>query len=149
MLGIFITVFMLGVVTGSLYLFKKLTISHKNYSFIQYLIGIFAILIPLIILNFTEGKAGSFVVHSIFIVLMVIAGILTGIQFSFGTKLRLASIAKNASAAYSADLIGSALGALLVATILVPYFGLIKVFLLIGIINFIVGLYVLIRTRNL
>jgi len=148
MLGIFITVFMLGIVLGSLWISKKIKISYKNYSFIQYLIGILAIIAPIIIINLSSGQPGSFIVHSVFTVLMLVVGILTGVQFTFGSNLRYASILKTASGSYSADLLGSAFGAILVVTVLIPLFGLIKVCLIIGILNFITGLIILIKTRN-
>jgi len=148
MLGIFITVFMVGLVLGSLWLSKKIKTSYKNYSFLQYLIGILAILAPLIIVNLNTGQPGSFVIHSVFVVLMLATGVLTGIQFTFGSKLRYADIVKTASGSYGADLLGSSFGALLVAALLIPLFGLIKVCLIIGILNFITGLIILIKTRN-
>jgi predicted membrane-bound spermidine synthase len=148
MLGIFITIFMLGLVIGSIYLFKRIKISYRNYSFIQYLLGIIGIVTPIILVNINSGNPGSFIVHSVFIVLMIVIGIITGLQFSIGTNLRFASIEKTASGSYGADSLGSAFGALIVTAFLIPLFGLIKVCLIIGILNFITGLLILIRTRN-
>lgn len=146
MIGIFITIFMGGLAIGSLYIYKYFKISFKNYSLIQYLIGIFAIITPVLLLGIKSNQFGSFIVHFIFILLMLIIGILTGLQYSFASKLRYASISKTAAGTYGSDLLGSAIGALLAATLLIPFFGIIKACLVIAILNFITGLIVLYKT---
>lgn len=148
MIGIFITIFMGGLAFGSLFLYKYFKVSFKNYSLIQYLIGIFAIITPILFLGIKTNNLASFVVHSIFILLMLINGTLTGLQFSFAAKLRYASISKTAAGTYGSDLLGSAIGALLAAALLIPFFGLIKACLIIAILNFITGLIVLYKTSK-
>ncbi len=146
MIGIFITVFMGGLAIGALYINRYIKISFKSYSLIQYLIGIFAIITPLLLLGIKSNQFGNFIIHSIFILLMLIIGILTGLQYSFATKLRYASISKTAAGTYGSDLLGSALGALVVATLLIPFFGIIKACLVIAILNFLTGLIVLYKS---
>jgi len=146
MIGIFITIFMGGLAIGSLYIYKFIKVSFKNYSLVQYLIGIFAIVTPILLLGIKTNQLPGFIVHSVFIILMLANGILTGLQYSFATKLRYASISKTAAGTYGADLLGSAIGALIAATILIPFFGLIKACLIIAILNFITGLIVLYKT---
>lgn len=146
MIGIFITIFMGGLAIGSLYIYKYIKISFKNYSLVQYLIGIFAIITPILLLGIKSNQFGNFIIHSIFILLMLIIGILTGLQYSFAAKLRYASISKTAAGTYGSDLLGSAIGALLVATLLIPFLGIIKACLVIAILNFLTGLIVLYKT---
>ena len=148
MIGIFITVFMIGLLFGSVYLHKRVIISMKNYSLIQYIIGIFSVLTPIVLIGLKSNQPMNFLVHSIFILLILIAGSLSGLQFSMGTVLRKAGIAKSASGAYASDLLGSALGALLVSILLIPSFGLIKVCLILGIFNFLTGLLILFKSSN-
>ena len=148
MMGIIITFFMAGLGIGSYYLIKKISINHKVFSIIQYLIGIISILIPLILLGLQNYISSSFVIHLTFIILIMIIGILTGVQFSLATKLRVSYISTIAATAYSSDLLGSAVGALLSTAFLIPYLGLIKVLLLVGIINIIAGLIILLKTKN-
>jgi len=148
MLGIFITVFMIGLLFGSVYLHRRVIISMKNYSLIQYILGIFAVLTPIILIGLKSNQLMSFLVHAIFILLILIAGSLTGLQFSMGAVLRKAGIAKSASGAYGSDLLGAAVGALLLTTLLIPYFGIIKVCLIIGILNFLTGLLILFKSAN-
>jgi len=146
MIGVFITVFMGGLVIGSLFIHKHLKVSYKNYSLMQYLIGIFAILTPLVLLTIKNNQMSPITVHTVFIFLMLIIGTLTGLQYSFAAKLRYASISKTAAGTYGSDLLGSAIGALIVATILIPLFGLIKACLIISILNFLTGLIILYKT---
>jgi spermidine synthase len=146
MIGVFITVFMGGLVIGSLFIHKYVKVSFKNYSLMQYLIGIFAILTPLVLLTIKNNQMSPVIVHSVFVFLMLIIGTLTGLQYSFAAKLRYASISKTAAGTYGSDLLGSAIGALIVATILIPLFGLIKACLIISILNFLTGLIILYKT---
>jgi spermidine synthase len=146
MIGIFITVFMGGLAIGALFIHKYIKVSFKNYSLMQYLIGIFAIVSPLVLLAVKNDPMSPIIIHTVFICLMLVIGILTGLQYSFATKLRYASISKTAAGTYGSDLFGSAIGALIVATILIPLFGLIKACLIISIINFLTGLVILYKT---
>lgn len=147
--GIFITVFMIGLAAGALYFQKRIIIHLRNYSFIQYLLGILSILTPIILVSIKNSQPLSIIVHSVFILLILLFGIFTGIQFALGTKLSRLPITKTAATAYSSDLLGSAMGALLVSAFLVPFFGLIKVCLIVGILNFIVGLLILLKTKHI
>ena len=61
---------------------------------------------------------------------------------------RSKNISAIAAEIYSIDLLGSAIGALLVATLLVPLIGLVKVCILIGILNFVAALVVLVKRKR-
>jgi len=148
MIGIIITFFMVGIATGAFYLIKKININIRNYSVFQYLIGIFAVLITIILIILKSNIIENVLIHAVFIILIFTIGLLTGIQFSLATKLRESSITKVAATAYGSDLLGSALGALLVATFLIPSLGIIRVALILGILNFITGLFILLKARN-
>jgi spermidine synthase len=148
MLGIFITIFMIGLVTGSLIIVKKIQINYKNFSLIQYAVGILAIIVPIVLSSLKLNQPGSFITHSIFIVFILITGILTGIQFTIGTRLRIETISNTAATAYGSDLLGSAIGALLVVALLIPILGIIKVCLILGILNFITGLLILFKSSR-
>jgi predicted membrane-bound spermidine synthase len=75
-------------------------------------------------------------------------GMLTGLQFSLATKIRNQAVQLIASSSYSSDLLGSAIGAIIVSSILIPLFGLIKVSLIVAIINFIIGLLILVKAKK-
>jgi len=148
-IGILITVFMIGLAIGSLYLHKKFNDNLRTYSLLQYAIGIFAILMPLVLTTIKVSHPGNLITQSVFVIFILLTGMLTGTQFAIGTKLRIETISNTASSAYSSDLLGSALGALIAAVILVPIFGIIKVCLILGSINFLTGLWILIKSSRL
>ncbi len=148
MLGIIITFFMAGLLIGSVYLINKISFSIRTYSFFQYLIGIYSIFIAVVLFLLKSIFLGYLIDHLIFIVLITGMGVLTGIQFSLSTKLRNISVSRIASSAYASDLLGAAIGAVIVAAFLIPYFGIIKVSLIVAIINFITGLYILLKLKK-
>jgi spermidine synthase len=148
MMGIIITFFMAGLLVGSFFLIDKIKIAISTYSMIQYIVGIFAVLIAIVLFILRSSLFGDILVHFIFIILIFTCGILTGIQFSLASKLRILSIQNLAASTYASDLLGAAVGAILVAVFLIPYFGIIKVSLILAILNFITGLYILIRAKN-
>jgi predicted membrane-bound spermidine synthase len=148
MMGVIITFFMAGLLVGSVFLIKKINISIQSFSLIQYFIGIYAILIALVLYLLRSVAVSSFVVQLSFITLIIIIGILTGLQFSLASRLRTLPILRIAASTYASDLLGAAIGAILVAAFLIPYFGIIKVSLLVAILNFITGLFILLKFKN-
>ena len=148
MIGVIITVFMIGLALGSIYLYKKVRINLKSYYQMQYLIGLYSFVLPVILLILNSFLKNNFSVHLIFMILIFSIGILTGIQFALASKLRTINISVIAATAYGSDLLGSAVGALLVSALLVPYFGIIKVSLIIGLLNIITGVLIMLKTKK-
>ncbi len=148
MIGIIITAFMVGLAFGSIYLYKKIRINFKSYYQMQYLIGLYSFVLPVILLILNSFLKNNFSVHLIFMILIFTIGILTGIQFALASKLRTINISVIAATAYGSDLLGSAVGALLVSALLVPYFGIIKVSLIIGLLNIITGILIMLKTKK-
>ncbi len=70
MLGIIITFFMAGLLIRSIFLINKITIVIKTYSMIQYLIGIYCILLALVLYFLRSSLLSNFLVHIIFILLI-------------------------------------------------------------------------------
>jgi spermidine synthase len=148
MLGMIITFFMAGLSLGSLLKANFIKINFGMYSFVQYLIGIFSILIALTLLFLRSTDVNSVVIHFIFIALVTIVGIATGLQYSLASKLQAHSISQTAASSYATDLLGSAIGVILVVSLIIPYFGIIKVLLIIAMLNFLTGLFVLVKSKR-
>ncbi|OYT12800.1 MAG: hypothetical protein B6I19_08495 [Bacteroidetes bacterium 4572_114] len=71
---------------------------------------------------------------TLFYLIMLVFGGMTGLQFSWVMKLRKGARATVSSSAYAADLLGAAGGAILASILLVPTLGLpLTAFLLFGI----------------
>jgi len=127
-LGIIITIFMAGLAAGSkwrAFIFPNGTFAE--FSSLQFLMTLYAFLLPGSFLLLKSGMFSPGIIETIFFSLTFIISILIGMQFSLGASLRVTSVASTASGLYSIDLIGSAVGALVVTTILVPLCGVLTV----------------------
>jgi spermidine synthase len=147
MIGIIITFFMCGLWLGSAVLVQKLMITKKTYSIMQYMFGLFSLLIVLSLIYLRSHAGNTVCVISIFIIMVSVLGLMTGSQYSISSKLRVASVSNIAASTYAADLLGSAIGINLFAVVFIPFFGIIKSTLFIAIINFLTGLFILIKSR--
>lgn len=148
MIGIFFTIFVIGIMAGILFAKSTFKTSLVSYSVVQYLSGIIAVLIPIAILVMDSGYLSSAMIHSIFIFFILITGILTGTHFLAGSQLINTPIHVAILNLSSSWLLGGGIGALIASIFLIPYFGIIKVGLLLGIVNFLVGLFILLASRK-
>jgi spermidine synthase len=140
--GIIITLFMAGLAVGSRYYLKIFPdLNILSFIKIQFIIGIFAIFLP-------SYSHLDYLIHTFFFLLTLIVAILIGMEFSVASKLRKRAYSSIASNLYSVDMIGSAIGALLVTTYLMPLLGIIKVCFLIAALNFISGSISFIRRKK-
>ena len=149
MTGIIITIFMIGLAIGAFYTHKflqKATI--KNYSKILFTIGIYSLLLPIILLMMKSNTLIPVFTHATFGILTLIISILVGIEFSLASKIQMGNTASVTAKIYSADLLGSAIGALIVTTYLIPLLGIIKVSIIIGIFNLLIGMVIFMKRHN-
>ncbi|HDY86928.1 MAG TPA: hypothetical protein ENH82_02295 [bacterium] len=136
MIGIIITLFMAGIAAGALYrhiIFRNANIG--NYIKVQFSIGGYSILLPFILLALKAGNVNYTIIHLVFFALTVIIALLIGMEFSLASKLQPRKISSIAAEIYSVDLLGSAIGALLVTAYLIPFLGIVKVGIIIGLLN--------------
>jgi predicted membrane-bound spermidine synthase len=106
-------------------------------------------ILPFLFLLFRIMDPASGLIHILFFLLTFLISALTGILFSLATALMKGDVLQVASGLYGSDLIGAALGALLVAALLFPLLGLINVALLIGTLNFLAALFIWLRRKRL
>ena len=136
MTGIIITIFMIGLAYGSFRFYKVLGTSFKTYYYVQFVTGVFTLLLPVAIFSLDSLSANGIIVHIIFVILVFVSGILTGTQFSIATKLSDGTLSAIAASSYSSEIIGSAFGALLISAVLIPVIGIFYTCFIIGILNF-------------
>ena len=149
-LGIIVTLFMAGIAIGSFLMPKFFKILNKNlFIIIQFCIGIFSILLPLIIITCNSFDFAIAILHSIFYILTLIISVMTGFQFAIATKIRKSKIPSLAAESYSSDLLGSAVGALLTSALLIPLLGIINVGLIIGLLNIICSIIILLKKNRI
>jgi len=125
MIGFLIAIFMGGLAVGALLRRKVLsTVTVNAYMYIQILLGIcIAAILP--VLYFLQGSVISTgMLYLAFAVPTFIVACLVGIEFSAAAELQRGSYSKIVSYLYGFDLIGSAVGALLVTAFLIPLLGI-------------------------
>ncbi len=140
MLGIIIMIFMAGLAVGSLYRKKIIRNADINmYVGIQLSIGVYAAVLPLFLLFLKTATFSAGVLYVAFFLPTFIIAVLIGMEFSIASYIQKGTIASVASQLYGIDLIGSAIGALLMTAFLIPLMGVVNVCFVIGVLNFISG----------
>jgi spermidine synthase len=123
-IGACIAVFMGGLALGAIVrtkLFPRVT--YMQFTVIQLIISAVALLIPtLLVINKVQSSIS--LATWVVLVLLFIISFYTGMLFSLSLHLRTLDLTDNIAVLYSADLIGSALGAFLTSIFLVPLLGI-------------------------
>jgi len=149
-LGLIVTIFMAGLFMGSFWrvrIFPRATI--RLYAKIQMVVALYCFLLPVVLLMLQNIQGSAAVVHgSIFILTFVIA-VLVGVEFSVAADLRRGQPQRVASELYAVDLIGSALGALLVAVVLIPMLGIVAASIVPGLLSLLAALVALIQRKSI
>jgi len=127
-----ITLFMAGLAVGSAFSNRVLVARQKPRIFllsIETVLAVFSVvLFPVLVwCSRLTGPWTGVMVKGLFALLILAAGVLDGLEFPLGSALLAGKIQKPGSlagTAYGADLAGSFLGALLVASFCLPVLGL-------------------------
>jgi spermidine synthase len=150
MTGVIITVFMAGLAVGSLVVNRYMTdANQRNYRFILFGIALYSFLLPLALQAMNRYNLHAMAINTFFIALTLIISILTGMLFAQASVIRNGSIGKTSGTLYSADMLGSAFGVLIVSSFLLPWLGIIKVCFIIGLLNVLAGSGLLIRKNRI
>ncbi|MCH7657690.1 MAG: hypothetical protein IIB05_05165 [Bacteroidetes bacterium] len=136
MTGIIIAVFMGGMTLGAV-IGRKIIKTPGPFSFSgnQLAIGLFALLLPLLINIAKPITDHQYIVHSLFFILTLVISFLVGSLFSMASRIQKGHVSAVTAGIYSADLAGSAFGALIVSAFLIPLIGLAKVSIVVGLFN--------------
>lgn len=157
-IGIILGSFMVGLVFGGLYARRKVReISRAGniHLFLrtQFFIALYPLLlIPLFVfIGYLQRRFGFlYGIDTLFAFLPFCSGFLGGVQFPLAAYIQWkggGKAARTIGTIYSVDLLGSCIGALSVAVILVPLLGIIKTCLVAGILNFAVWILLIIGQR--
>ena len=146
--GIIITLFMAGLAFGALFMHRLFPVNIKNYTRIQFGIGVYTILLPFILLFLKSVTLHPVLLKVIFYFVAFNIAILFGMLFSFASKVQKTGISIVAGEAYSADLFGAALGALLISALIIPLLGLVNAAIIAGSLCFISGVVTFIRRKT-
>ncbi len=136
MTGIFITLFMAGLAIG-LFLTKRFYKRVTYHSLIKLqLTSVFLVLVCLAgIYFFRLFQLSIILMHFLFSLLIVSIAIVTGTQFHITSVLKTGEINKVAATNYSAELAGSATGAIIINAWIVPSFGLIASLIVVSVVS--------------
>lgn len=123
--GLVFAVFMAGLALGAWKLPKYFrALNYPLFLRLQgVMIGLIFIIIAYVYLSESMSLAGWINLALIFL-LVAASGAVTGLQFATGVVLRKGDVRLNSARAYSSDLAGSALGALLVGVFCIPLLGI-------------------------
>jgi spermidine synthase len=121
-IGLIFALFMAGIAAGAAY-GSRLKISRRHFAGAQLLIIGYVLLVPLFWLHQVLALPGL-VIWLIFIPMLIIPAFLTGFQFVTCTVNYHPDSNRSAASIYAADLWGSALGAFVISTALVPLVGI-------------------------
>jgi spermidine synthase len=133
MLGVIVALFMAGLAAGS-YLAKRMFPHPESRTFIliQIEIAVYCFSLPGIVLLLRNVLDLPILVNAAFLLFAFVIAALIGLEFSVAAMLRRGGAQRVASELYGIDLIGSALGALLAGTYLIPAFGFLAVSVIAG-----------------
>ncbi|MCX6243730.1 MAG: hypothetical protein NTU98_03415 [Bacteroidetes bacterium] len=134
--GIVITLFMAGLAAGA-WSYRKIypVSSINNYIYIQIALALFSLGFPFIILAMNLPGIPVFFVQIVFILLTLIISFITGLMFSMASVINAKNVTTTTAFNYSADLFGSALGAIVTTIVLLPLLGLVVTCLILVAVN--------------
>jgi spermidine synthase len=150
MVGIMILVFMGGLYIGSLSdSWLKLKPGFLTMSRLQIAMAILAL--PIMALMVFAGKFSYHpnLVYLVILMFVLLTAIIAGIQYRVSAAISTASPAAISGSLYSADLLGSAAGTLLVSIWLTPLLGIYGSLTVIAVLNLLTALWIRIRSRKL
>jgi spermidine synthase len=130
-IGLIVTMFMLGLSLGSLAMNRMLgRWTARGLAKLEFALAIYAGLLPVMLTalaGITDPQLMSTCSQIAVPCATLILGLLAGMEFPLAGKANFSGLAPTASRLYTADLVGAALGALLVSTLLIPLIGVIGV----------------------
>ena len=136
MLGLIIMIFMAGLSFGSYHRDKLIRKANmKVYSLVQFGIALYVLILPFFLLFLKNSSFNQSILHIVFFFPTFIIALLIGMEFSIASFIQKGTVTYIASQLYGIDLIGSAIGALIVTTFLIPLLGLIDTCYIIAILN--------------
>ena len=142
-LGLVVTVFMLGLAIGSWAMNRMLgRRSRRDLVKLELALAALSALLPIVLLGLGRIRSGAWAGASAEAVLALMTGllaVLVGMEFPLAGKEDFQAVTATAARLYTADLVGACLGALLVSTFLIPLIGVIWVCLIAAAMNLISG----------
>ncbi|HNW89902.1 MAG TPA: hypothetical protein PKN48_09585 [Bacteroidales bacterium] len=131
-LGIIFTLFMAGLFTGAYIIAKKVKADYRHFIGLQITLAIFLMLFWLVI-NYMIHY--SLVLKYLLYLFIFMQACITGTQFALATKLKDQANTVIAGNSYGIELFGSAGGALLITSLVVPLLGVSSTLIALAVFN--------------
>ncbi len=122
--GIILAIFMAGLALGAFSFHKIIHVpDQKRYIHLQLCLALFSLGFPFIILAINLPGMPIIIVQVVFLLLTLLLSFIIGLEFSVASAIGNRDITVRMSFNYSADLFGSAIGAIVTTLILLPFLG--------------------------
>ncbi len=148
--GIFFMLFMAGLSIGAYVLPRWLkSPGFKSLGTVQLMLGVFLGILPLIFISLTKIAGWQLASYFIFALIVFVPAFFVGTQYAQSVLVnRKLNFIQGASGLYALDLIGSAVGTVLISVYLLPLLGFIWLSLLLGMLNILMCLLFFYKNRN-
>ena len=155
--SVLVTAFMAGTAAGSLLVTSYMKRAQRDMALFLGLEAAFVVfagglpLLVTILRPFLDAQESSAVLHGLFLLLSILAGLLVGLEFPLAGKIRLRSqpdVGGAVGALYGADLLGGWVGGLIGGVVLLPVLGLLETCLLVALLKLLSLLLVLTVPRH-
>jgi len=142
--SVLVTAFMAGTAAGSLLVTSYMKRAQRDMALFLGLEAAFVVfagglpLLVTILRPFLDAQESSAVLHGLFLLLSILAGLLVGLEFPLAGKIRLRSqpdVGGAVGALYGADLLGGWVGGLIGGVVLLPVLGLLETCLLVALLK--------------
>ena len=134
--GIILALFMAGLALGAFSFNRIIPVpTEKRYIYIQICMALFSLGFPFIILALNLPGIPVILVQAVFVFLTLILSFITGLEFSLASAIGGKDITLRTSFNYSADLFGSAIGAIVTTLLLLPFLGFVASSLVMVVMN--------------
>jgi spermidine synthase len=148
--GIILALFMAGIALGAISSKRMFPFpSEKKYIHIQVSLALFSLGFPFIILALNLPGIPVIMVQVVFLLLTLILSFITGLEFSLASALGSKDITLKMSTNYSADLFGSAIGAIVTTLILLPFLGIVTSCLILVAMNLFSAGFLFLRQKKM
>jgi len=138
-LGVIVTMFMLGLAVGSFVANRMLARWHRRGLVkIELALAVYAAAVPAALMalgRIADPTLSAAMSQTAVPILTLGLATLVGMEFPLAGKADFAGVAPTASRLYLADLLGAAVGALLVSTLLIPLIGVVGVCVAVGVLK--------------
>ena len=144
-IGLIIAIFMGGLVVGSV-VANRFSAAKKQFVVAQLLLVVYALFFPLFFSlqkNMENSLAGLLFLGFITLLLSAIVGF----QYVVGTKILPGNFNQTAPLLYAVDLIGAALGTIVISVLLLPLAGIINSCFIMAGLNLLIVLFIAVRKK--